>query len=80
MSFPAHASPDNDPRKIFFRLEDDILSIAEYIALIVKLTQFEMDDDERLGVHRLAMEVQDHALALRDGFREAFKAEEGERA
>jgi hypothetical protein len=77
MSFPAHTPPEINPRKIFFRLENDILSIAEYIALIVKLSQFEMDDDERLGVHRLAMEVQDHANAIRDGFREAFKADEG---
>ncbi len=79
MIFSDQTSPPvTDPRKIFFNLENDIHSIAEYIALIVNLTQFEMDDDERLGVHRLAAEVQDHALALRDGFREAFKSKEGE--
>lgn len=78
MIFSDQAPSKADPRKIFFGLEDDIHSIAEYITLIVNLTQFEMDDDERLGVHRLAMEVQDHALALRDGFREAFKSKEGE--
>lgn len=77
MTFSNQASPKPDPRKIFFHLENVIHSITEYIALIVNLTQFDMDDDERLGVHRLAAVVQDYALALRDGFREAFKSKEG---
>ncbi len=57
MIFSDQTPPKTDPREIFFDLENDILSITEYMALIVNLTQFEMDDDERLGVHRLAMEV-----------------------
>jgi hypothetical protein len=64
--------PGTDHRKIFFDLEDDILSIAEYVALLVTLTQADLDSDERLGLHRLACEVQDHAIAVRDGFRKAF--------
>lgn len=76
MSFPVHTSRDNDPRKIFFNLEDDILSIVEYIALIVGITEAEPRDltkDELSGLHRLILQVQDHAIAIRDGFRTAFE-------
>lgn len=29
-------------------------------------------DDKRKGIHRLILDTQDHALAIREGFREAF--------
>ena len=74
MSFPAHTSPEDDPRNIFFDLEDDIRSVVEYVALIVSITQaadLELSKDETLGLHRLILQVKDHAIAIRDGFNKA---------
>lgn len=67
-----HSLPDDDPRKIFFRLEDDILAIVEYVALLVPASLQELDNDGRAGMHRLTLDIQDHALAIREGFRKAF--------
>lgn len=66
-----------DAWKIFFHLENDILSIAEYAALIVHLTSQDLDQDERNAIIRVAMQMQDHAKAIRDGFREAFTQPKG---
>ena len=35
----------------------------------------EMDEDEQSGLHRLVLEVLDHALSLRETFRTAFSPE-----
>lgn len=74
MSFPAHTSPNNDPRKIFFELEDDILAAVEYVAIIASITRtgrLELTKDEASGLHRLVLQLEDHAIAIRDGFRKA---------
>lgn len=74
MSFPAHTSSKDDPSNIFFDLEDDIRSVVEYVALIVSITQvadLELTKDETSGLHRLILQVQDHAIAIRDGFHKA---------
>ncbi|GEM_PF-6951287 len=83
MSFPAHTSPENDPRNIFFDLEDDILAVVEYLAMITSITRvrhLELTTDEAGGLHRLLMEAEDHAIAIRDGFRKASHDPERGRA
>lgn len=83
MSFPAHPSPDDDPRKIFFNLEDDILSVVEYLAVISSITRarhLELTQDEASGLHRLILQAEDHAIAIRDGFRKAAGEPERGRA
>jgi hypothetical protein len=66
-----------DPLKIFFRLEDDIHSLVDYVAVLVSVTSnAEMDEDQQCGVHRLLLDVQDRGLALREGFRKAFPPKE----
>jgi hypothetical protein len=70
--------PESDPRRIFWNQEDDIHSLVEYVALLVAITKrspMEMDEDEQSGLHRLVLEVQDHALSLREAFRQAFSPE-----
>lgn len=83
MSFPVHNSPENDPRKIFFNLEDDILSVVEYLAVISSMTRarhLELTQDEASGLHRLILQAEDHAIAIRDGFRMASGEPERGRA
>lgn len=83
MSFPIHTSPENDPRKIFFNLEDDILSVVEYLAVISSMTRarrLELSQDEASGLHRLILQAEDHAIAIRDGFRMASGEPERGRA
>lgn len=70
-------TPSADQLKIFFDLEDDILSVVEYLALLIDITAGEMTEDETRGAHRLILAVQDHALAIREGFRKAFWQAEG---
>ncbi len=44
--------PESDPRRIFWRQEDSIHSIVEYVALLVAITKrspMEMDEDEQSG-------------------------------
>jgi hypothetical protein len=53
--------------------------IVEYVALLVAITKrspMEMDEDEQSGPHRLVLEVQDHALSLREAFRTALSEPE----
>jgi hypothetical protein len=66
-----------DARKIFFHLEDDILSVAEYAALVVHLTSQDLEPDEQNALLRVAMQMQDHANAVRAGFRSAFAQPKG---
>lgn len=70
--------PESDPRRIFWRQEDSIHSIVEYVALLVAITKrspMELDEDEQSGLHRLVLDVQDHALSLLEAFRTAFSPE-----
>jgi hypothetical protein len=69
--------PDNDPRKIFFHLEDHILSVVEYLALLEATSRAELIDDVEKGAYRLILDLQDHASAIRDGFRTAFSFDRG---
>jgi len=71
-TFNFRDAPDDDPRKIFFRLENDILSVVEYIALLEATSRVQLDEDVEKGMYRLILEIQDHAEAIRDGFRTAF--------
>lgn len=66
--------PDTDPRKIFFRLEDDILSVADYVNIIIAVTDLSGGDETFQALNRLAYQIKDHADAVRDGFRKAFSA------
>ncbi len=83
MSFPVHTSPEDDPRKIFFDLENDICAVVDYLAVITSITQvrhFDLTKDEASGLHRLLMEAEDHAIAIRNGFRKASRESERGRA
>ena len=66
--------PDTDPTKVFFRLETDIHAVVDYMALIchVMSDAKQIDADIENGIVRLLSVVQDHALTVQAGFREAF--------
>jgi hypothetical protein len=69
--------PDDDPSKIFFRLENHIHSVVEYLAVLEATSRAELIDDVEKGAYRLILDLQDHANAIRDGFRTAFSFDRG---
>jgi LAS superfamily LD-carboxypeptidase LdcB len=61
----------------------DIHAVVEYLAMITSITRvrhLELTQDEAGGLHRLLMEAEDHAIAIRDGFRKASRDAERGRA
>lgn len=78
-TFDMRSLPDDDPRKIFFHLEDDILSVVEYIAVLEAATRSELlaNGDDEKGAYRLILKIQDHAYAIKHGFKVAFPSDQG---
>jgi hypothetical protein len=66
--------PESDPARVFFRLEADVHSIVDYMAVIchVMSDPKSIDPDIENGIVRLLSTVQDHAFRVQAGFREAF--------
>lgn len=61
------------PEDILFDLENEILSVVEYISVAEEALASVMDDDDTLkGVRRLLSHTNHFATVIRDGFCEAF--------